>query len=90
MTKQWAPIQGNGIPHGQFWPSSTPYGYVPWEVAKRAHDQYTAEGHDQSFQRLNERGGFYWDELNWLLGDERTLGAFRHPLLAATGARDGG
>ncbi len=78
---KWAPIMGRQE-YGSHGPAaSTSYGYVPWDVAKRAHDQYAAEGYKQPFQKLNSRGGFCWDELNWLLGDERTLGPLRHPLL---------
>ena len=80
MSDRWAPIQGSGDHARRYQAAKTPYGYVPWDVAKRAYDQYARQyGNDQSFETLNSRGGFDWDELNWLLGDERTLG----PLKAA-------
>lgn len=42
---------------------------IPWWVAEIAHQEY-AKYHDQSLERIAERGGFGWLELVLLLGEK--------------------
>ena len=41
---------------------------IPWEIAEEAYGAYCREvGNNQSLERIAQRGGFYWDEMDWLL-----------------------
>ncbi len=49
-------------------------GTIPWDVHLKAWVSYDAAGHgDQSAERINERGGFGYHELQCLLAGHYTL-----------------
>lgn len=61
-----APIQ---MPHS----GNVPHGIrfrVPWRIHQKAAEVYNNLGHDQSAERLAERGGFGLEELIYLLAGE--------------------
>lgn len=65
--KDWRPfpVQAeHGRPNESF-----PRTMIPWWVAEIAHEEY-AKYHNQSLERIAERGGFGWMELVLLLGKE--------------------
>lgn len=44
---------------------SEPYGSVPWDIAVIAHKAYVAKyGNIQSLERIAERGGFGYEEMD--------------------------
>ncbi len=51
-------------------------GYVTWEEAEEAYVEYTrlypGSARDQSLERLAERYGFGWDEIETFLGHRAT------------------
>ena len=42
---------------------------IPLSIAEIAHDEYSAQGHKQPLDRINERGGFGIYEVITLLAD---------------------
>lgn len=42
---------------------------IPWEIAEEAYGVYCREigGNNQSLERIAQRGGFSWGEMDWLL-----------------------
>jgi hypothetical protein len=57
---------------------------IPWEAARMAYAAYTKRyGHDQSLERLAQRGGFGRDEFLKLLSlaadDEKVIDRMRDP-----------
>ena len=64
-TEKMFPIQGEFDSETR---TRRPPGQVPWGIAELAYKQYVKDcGHDQSLQRLADRGGFGWSELIRLL-----------------------
>ena len=64
MSDRRFPIMGKWQPGGY---RDQPYGTVPWPVAELAYAAYSARhGHDQSLDRLAERGGFGHGEMDAL------------------------
>lgn len=61
-TERRAPVQGDEGRGGR------PAGSVPWSVHLKAWDGYAAAGHgDQSAERIAERGGFGYREMQLAL-----------------------
>lgn len=42
---------------------------IPKSLLLLVHEEYKAQGHSQSFERIQERGGFYIEEVIHLLAD---------------------
>lgn len=49
------------------------YGFIPWHVAEKAYEIYVKHhgGWGQSLERVNERGGFYVEEMDKFYPDWR-------------------
>jgi len=61
-----------GAVSGEEWFPIQHVGMIPWSLAERAYDVYSAKyGTTQSLQRLAERGGFGLAELGCLLSAPR-------------------
>jgi len=44
--------------------------WIPWVIAEQAYVEYTRCGHDQSLERIAQRGGFSIDEIDKLLAGD--------------------
>lgn len=53
------------------------YGTVPWEIAEKAYEDYSAQyGNRQTLGRLAQRGGFGYEEMDEHFGSERWRDSF--------------
>jgi hypothetical protein len=56
---------------GSHYPTNRPYGTISWKEHFKAWEAYSKKyGKNQSAERIDERGGFCWDELVEFLGKE--------------------